>query len=32
MPLAHPQTDKEFNTILLNAGTIPVIVDFFATW
>ena len=32
MPLAHPQTDSEFSTILLNAGTTPVIVDFFATW
>uniref|UniRef100_A0A915EKR0 Thioredoxin-like protein 1 n=1 Tax=Ditylenchus dipsaci TaxID=166011 RepID=A0A915EKR0_9BILA len=32
MPLAQPQTDAEFNTILANAGTTPVIVDFFATW
>lgn len=32
MPLAQPQTDAEFNTVLLNAGTTPVIVDFFAHW
>lgn len=32
MPLAHPQTDSEFNTLLVNAGTCPLVVDFFATW
>ena len=32
MPLLHPNSDSEFNNVLLKAGTTPVIVDFFATW
>jgi len=32
MPVAKPQTDSEFTKILLNAGTTPCIIDFFATW
>lgn len=32
MPVAKPQTDIEFTNILLNIGTTPCIVDFFATW
>lgn len=32
MPIAHPQTDADLLTVLVEAGTTPVIVDFFATW
>jgi thiol-disulfide isomerase/thioredoxin len=32
MPVAKPQTDNEFTKFLLNIGTAPCIVDFFATW
>lgn len=32
MPVAKPQTDSEFTKFLLNVGTTPCIVDFFATW
>lgn len=32
MPLAHPQSDSEFNTLLANVRTTPLIVDFFASW
>uniref|UniRef100_A0A914GSW8 Thioredoxin-like protein n=1 Tax=Globodera rostochiensis TaxID=31243 RepID=A0A914GSW8_GLORO len=32
MPVAKPQTDSEFTKFLLNIGTTPCIVDFFATW
>jgi hypothetical protein len=32
MPVAKPQTDAEFAKIILNAGTAPCLVDFFATW
>ncbi|KAL3098790.1 hypothetical protein niasHS_001456 [Heterodera schachtii] len=32
MPVVKPQTDSEFTKFLLNVGTAPCIVDFFATW
>uniref|UniRef100_A0A914DL85 Thioredoxin-like protein 1 n=1 Tax=Acrobeloides nanus TaxID=290746 RepID=A0A914DL85_9BILA len=32
MPVLQPQSDSEFNNILLKSGTTPVIADFFATW
>jgi hypothetical protein len=32
MPVAKPQNDSEFTKILLNIGTTPCVVDFFATW
>ncbi|KAF7633919.1 hypothetical protein Mgra_00006656 [Meloidogyne graminicola] len=32
MPVAKPQTDNEFTKIIINSGTAPCIVDFFATW
>lgn len=29
MPIYHPESDNEFNMLLANVGTTPLIVDFF---